>query len=75
MTSLTLIMSALGTKKAGLPQSVVMLTGTMTFLFIRSCTTESAPSSYHRGTRLAPVTFLGIVFGFRRIRIGSPFIG
>ena len=41
MTSLTLIMSALGTKKTGLHQSVVMLTGTMTFLFIRSFTTES----------------------------------
>ena len=47
-------MSALGTKNAGLPQSVVMLTGTITFLFIRSCTTETAPFSYWSGTRLAP---------------------
>ena len=68
-------MSALGTKNAGLHQSAVMLTGTITFLFIRSCTTASAPSSYRSGTRLAPVTFLGVALGFRLIRIGSPFIG
>ena len=59
MTSLTLIMSAFGTKNAGLHQSVVMLTDTMTFLFIRSCTTKSAASSYLSDTRLAPVTFFG----------------
>ena len=67
MTNLTLIMSALGARKAGLHQYVVMLTGTMTFLSIKSCTTESAPSSYRRGTRLASVTFLGTALGFKLI--------
>ena len=75
MTSLTLIISALGTKNAGLHQSVVMLTGTMTLLFIKSWTTASAPSSYRSGTCLAPATFLGITLSFRLMRIGSPFIG
>ena len=37
---------------------MVVLTGMMTLLFMRSCTTLSAPSSYRSGTRLAPVTFL-----------------
>ena len=67
-------MSAFGTKNAGLHQSAVMLTGTFTFLFIKSCTTESAPASYRSGTLLAPVTFLGIAFGFKLIHIWSPFI-
>ena len=67
-------MLALGMKNSGLHQSVVMLTGTITFLFIKSCTAVSAPSLYRSGTRL-PVTFLGIALGFRLMRIGSPFIG
>ena len=42
------IMSALGMKNTGLYQSVVVYTGPMAFLFIRSCTTVSAPFSYLR---------------------------
>ena len=55
--------------------SVVVLAGTMTFSFIRSCITVSAPASYLSGTLLAPVTFFGMAFGLRPIFIGSHFIG
>ena len=39
------------------------------------CEQVSAPSSFLRETRRAPVTFFGIALGFKLIRIGSPFIG
>ena len=70
-----MIMSTLGTKKAGLHQSVIVLIGTMIFLFIRSCTTLSPPFMYLSGTLLAPVTFFGMAFGLRKIFIGFPFMG
>ena len=66
-------MSALGTKNAGLHQPVVMLTGTITFLFIKSWTTVSAPSLYQSRARLAPVAFLGIASDYRLLGIGSLF--
>ena len=47
----------LGTKNAGLHQSVVSLAGTITPFSISSCTVFSASDSYLRGTRLAVVIF------------------